>query len=102
MKLLLCSDLAGKVPDIPASVISGCDLVLLAGDITLGAKNEARSVKIFEQLGLLFPAPLPVYYIPGNHDFEYLTNPKEWCPPNFHSLHNRIRNFGVHRIPNRW
>jgi Icc-related predicted phosphoesterase len=89
LKILLCSDLAGKDPSFPRELIATTDAVLLAGDITLGAKSETRAEKNFQRLGELFPPPIPVYFIPGNHDYSFIADPQPWIPTNFVQLHNR-------------
>jgi len=92
MKILLCSDLGGIKPQIPRSAINECQFVLLAGDITADAKDVETAQPIFEELGNLFAQPLPVYYIPGNHDFAFIIEAEKyaWIPKNFISMHNRV------------
>lgn len=92
LKILLCSDLGGKDPAFPPELVASADVVLLAGDITLGLRSEARSEKNFQRLGELFPPPLPVYFIPGNHDYAFLAEPHPWIPKNFVQLHNQAIN----------
>ena len=91
MKILLISDLAGKIPDIPASTLEGIEFVLIAGDVTLGARSLKTLEKYFAKLSSLFPAPLPVYYIPGNHDHAFIMEPYPWTPENFTHMHGKTK-----------
>jgi Icc-related predicted phosphoesterase len=95
MRILLCSDFGGKIPDIPAILIKSVDFVLLAGDITMGAKSESRTEKNFIKLGEIFPESLPVYWIPGNHDYPYILEPHPWISKNFRLMHNQIFTFNL-------
>jgi Icc-related predicted phosphoesterase len=101
MKILLCSDLGGKIPAIPKEMIDQCQFVLLAGDVTMGAKAEARAEKNFNALAELFPPSLPVYYIPGNHDYAYIADAEKyaWIPKNFISMHNRFIKIDIPSFP---
>ena len=48
MKILLCSDLAGRsLPSGPEEIESS-DMILLAGDITLGAKVKMLPVRLWK------------------------------------------------------
>jgi len=58
MKILLLSDLAGKTPEIDDEIIQLIDFVLIAGDVTLGAKSLSRAEKNFKKLSVIFPPPL--------------------------------------------
>lgn len=93
MKILLLSDLSNRVPKIPIEVIQSCDCVLLAGDITMGARSERLIIKVFTKLAALFPAPLPVFFIPGNHDHPDLMESPSYIPENFLQMHNKISMF---------
>ena len=89
MKILLCSDLSNKIPKIPKETINSCDFVLLAGDITIGARSLKRTISVFENLSELFPDPLPVFLIPGNHDLPLIATTPEFFPRNFVQMHNK-------------
>nr|MDO8111831.1 metallophosphoesterase [Candidatus Sigynarchaeota archaeon] len=89
MKLLLLSDLGGKIPEIQQDIISKTSLVLVAGDVTLGARHENTIQRCFVELGKLLQPPKPVLYIPGNHDYPAVAENHPWIPQNFTLLHNR-------------
>ena len=89
MKILLCSDLSNRIPKIPQETINSCDFVLLAGDITLGARSLKRTISVFEKLRDLFPDPLPVFLIPGNHDLPLIAKTPDFFPKNFVQMHNK-------------
>ncbi|MFX0098862.1 MAG: metallophosphoesterase [Candidatus Hodarchaeota archaeon] len=89
MKVLLLSDLAGKIPDIPANVVNQVDFALIAGDVTLGARSLKTLEKFFIKLANFLPAPLPVYFIPGNHDHAFIMEKYPWTPENFIELHGK-------------
>lgn len=95
MKILLCSDLSNRIPKIPQETIDSCDFVLMAGDITLGARSLKRTISVFEKLNLLFPDPLPVFLIPGNHDLPLIAKIPEFFPKNFVQMHNKSTIFRV-------
>lgn len=101
MNILLCSDLAGRLPTILPEDLAIYDLVLIAGDVTLGAKSEKVAQTFMEKLGKMFPAPKPVYLIPGNHDYAVMAQQQPWFPPNFIQMHNKISinsSFGLRLI----
>lgn len=89
MKLLLLSDVGGKAPILPGEVTGSLDLVLLAGDVTLGAKNENVIQRNFEAVAALFPRDTRILYIPGNHDQPSVAKPFTWMPANFTLLHEK-------------
>ena len=89
MKILLFSDSSNKIPKIPKDTIDSCDFVLLAGDITIGARSLQRTISVFEKLSELFPDPLPVFLIPGNHDLPLIATTPEFFPKNFVQMHNK-------------
>ena len=95
MKILLLSDLSNKIPKIPLKTIDSCDFVLLAGDITIGARSLKRTILVFEKLCDLFPDPLPVFLIPGNHDLPIIAKTPEFFPKNFVQMHNKSSNFRI-------
>ena len=82
MKILLCSDLSNKIPRIPSEIIESSDFVLVAGDITIGARSLKRTISVFEKLSILFPDPLPVFLIPGNHDLPIVAGNPDFFPKN--------------------
>ena len=90
MKLLLVSDLAGKVPEIPKEDLASIDVVLIAGDLTIGAKSEKSIGRVFKKAAKVFPPPLQVYFVPGNHDNPKLATSGQWVPENFHLVHDKI------------
>ncbi len=89
MKLLLLSDVGGKAPAIPRETIEAVDLVLLAGDVTLGARHENVIRRNFEAVAALFPPEMRVLYIPGNHDQPTVASLFPWMPTNFTLLHDK-------------
>jgi Icc-related predicted phosphoesterase len=89
MKLLLLSDVGGKAPAIPREATEAVDLVLLAGDVTLGARHENVIRRNFEAVAALFPPEMRVFYIPGNHDQPTVASPFPWMPANFTLLHDK-------------
>ena len=95
MKILLCSDLSNRIPKIPKEIIDSCDFVLLAGDITMGARSLKRTISVFEKLRDLFPDPLPVYLLPGNHDIPLIAQTPEFFPKNFVQMHNKSLTFRI-------
>ncbi|HME52162.1 MAG TPA: metallophosphoesterase [Candidatus Lokiarchaeia archaeon] len=95
MKILLVSDFAGKVPIIPQDHLEGVDFVLLAGDITLGAKHLSSIQRGFAEASKLFPDPTRVFYIPGNHDSPIVAQVQPWVPSNFTLMHDRSITFNV-------
>lgn len=95
MKILLLSDLAGKAPILPQDHVEGVDFVLLAGDITLGAKHLASIQRGFADAANLFPPSTHVFYIPGNHDYPAVAQLEPWIPSNFTLMHDRSINFNI-------
>ncbi len=89
MKILLCSDLSNKIPRIPSEIIESSDFVLVAGDITIGARSLKRTISVFEKLSILFPDPLPVFLIPGNHDLPIVAGNPDFFPKNIVQMHNK-------------
>lgn len=95
MKILLCSDLSNRIPKIPQEIIDSCDFVLLAGDITMGARSLKRTILVFEKLSDLFPDSLPVFLIPGNHDLPLIAKTPDFFPKNFIQMHNKSSIFRI-------
>ena len=95
MQILLCSDLAGKVPNVQEDHLADSNFVLIAGDVTLGAKSVNRATKNFLKLGAKFSPPMPVFFIPGNHDYPILSVDQDFYPQNFIQMHNRSSIFEV-------
>ncbi len=95
MKILVLSDFSNRVPKIPLEVINSCDLVLLAGDITMGARSERLIIKVFTKLAALFPPPILVFFLPGNHDHPDLMGSPSYVPDNFFQMHNKISTFSL-------
>ncbi|MBD3188361.1 hypothetical protein GF325_16115 [Candidatus Bathyarchaeota archaeon] len=87
--LLLFSDLACKVPSLAPGTLETISCILLAGDITIGAKSENSIKRCFKKVALQLPEDMPVYFIPGNHDHPYVCNQHEWLPSNFTLMHGR-------------
>ncbi|MHA1792553.1 MAG: metallophosphoesterase family protein [Promethearchaeota archaeon] len=97
--LLAISDLAGKLPRIPEASLSRASLFLIAGDITLGAKSENHASKFFSKLHSFFPSSKQVYFIPGNHDNEFVSRKHDWTPENFKLLHDR---WAIHEVESKY
>jgi Icc-related predicted phosphoesterase len=91
MKILLMSDIGGKAPAILPAIMNAADMVLLAGDITLGAKHENVIRRNFDEVAALIPASKQVLYIPGNHDQPSVAREYAWMPANFSLLHDKQR-----------
>ncbi|MEX2682223.1 MAG: metallophosphoesterase [Candidatus Sigynarchaeota archaeon] len=89
MKILLLSDVGGKPPEIPRAVSESVAFVLLAGDVTLGARHENVIRRNFEAVADLIPPEKQVVYIPGNHDQPSVATAQPWMPPNFILLHDK-------------
>ncbi len=93
MRFLLISDIEGKKLRISPDIVESVDFILLAGDITLGTRSLKLAERVFFRLSAIFPPPLSVYFIPGNHDNPLLSKEQSFYPPNFQLAHNRIFNF---------
>jgi uncharacterized protein len=91
MRILLTSDLSNRTPRIPQEDIDSSDFILIAGDITMGARSEKLTRKVFTKIANLFPEPKPIYLIPGNHDSPDLAGNPEYFPPNVIQMHNKIK-----------
>ncbi len=89
MRILLFSDVGGKAPTIPRELVEGVDFVLLAGDVTLGARHENVIRRNFEAVAALIPPEKRVLYIPGNHDQPSVAVEQPWMPSNFTMLHDK-------------
>ena len=96
------SDLAGKIPDIPQPILNEIDFVLIAGDVTLGARSVDRAAKNFDKLGAFLPKDRSVFFIPGNHDFPILAEDQPFYPPNFIQMHNRVYFYQVESMANKF
>ncbi|MBN2152017.1 MAG: metallophosphoesterase [Candidatus Lokiarchaeota archaeon] len=99
MRILLLSDVGGKAPAIPRELVEGTDFVLLAGDVTLGARHENVIRRNFEAVAGLIPPGKRVFYIPGNHDQPSVADVKAWMPPNFILLHDKHATLHVNGFP---
>ncbi|MHA1681629.1 MAG: metallophosphoesterase family protein [Promethearchaeota archaeon] len=86
---LLISDLAGKFPVIQPGLFDVVDFVVLAGDITLGARSEKHMARFFSKMDAAIPRDRSVYYIPGNHDYPAISEDHDWVPSNFVMMHDR-------------
>ena len=63
----------GKVREA-MEAMAGCDLVLCLGDLINDCGNSAENRKLLaEMAALLHSFSMPVYCLPGNHDYEAFT-----------------------------
>jgi uncharacterized protein len=93
MRIILLSDLGGKIPTLPPETVEGVNFVLLAGDITLGAKHLSSIQRAFVSANSLFSLATRVFYIPGNHDYPAVAQAQSFVPENFVLMHDRSFRF---------
>lgn len=93
MKILQITDIEGYTPTIPDDILDGLDCVVVSGDISIGAKRIARNAKHFQYIRNAIPSEIPIYYIPGNREYENVVNGFEGLPDNMHPLHDKIVKF---------
>lgn len=90
LKFLLLADIEGYTPEIDEKIFAELEFVVIAGDISIGAKNISRNAKFYQRIRDKIPTHLPVYYIPGNREYENVASEFEGIPENFHPIHKRV------------
>ncbi|TFG20154.1 MAG: hypothetical protein EU530_03965 [Promethearchaeota archaeon] len=94
MKFLLLADIEGYTPEFDENFFIDMEFVVIAGDISIGAKNVERNAKFYQRIRDKIPSQIPVYYVPGNREYENVASEFEGIPENFHPLHNRVISVG--------
>ncbi|MBN2156947.1 MAG: metallophosphoesterase [Candidatus Lokiarchaeota archaeon] len=89
MNFLLLTDIEGYTPEIHEKYFQDLVFVVIAGDIAIGAKNLSRNAKFYQRIRVQIPVHIPVYYIPGNREYENVASEFEGIPENFIPIHNR-------------
>ncbi len=90
MNFLLLADIEGYTPEFEPNFFQNIEFVVIAGDISIGAKNIARNAKFYQRIRDKIPVKIPVYYVPGNREYENVASEFEGIPDNFHPIHNRV------------
>lgn len=93
MKILQITDIEGYKPTIPDDILDGLDFAVISGDISIGAKRVKRNAKHFQSIRDAIPGDIPIYYIPGNREYENVAHGFEGLPDNMHPIHNKIEEF---------
>jgi Icc-related predicted phosphoesterase len=90
MSFLLLADIEGYTPEFELNFFNNIEFVVIAGDISIGAKNVARNAKFYQRIREKIPIQLPIYYVPGNREYENVASYFEGIPENFYPLHKRV------------
>ena len=90
MKFLLLVDIEGYTPEFGANFFRNIEFVVIAGDISIGAKNVSRNAKFFQRIRETIPSKIPIYYVIGNREYESLASDFEGIPVNFIPIHNKV------------
>ncbi len=90
MSFLLIADIEGYTPEFSDDFFTNLEFVVIAGDISIGAKNVSRNAKFYQRIRDKIPVQIPVYYVPGNREYENVASEFEGIPENFHPIHNRL------------
>lgn len=90
MNFLLLADIEGYTPEFEERFFENVEYVVIAGDISIGAKNIDRNAKFYQRIRDKIPIKIPVYYVPGNREYENVASEFEGMPENFHPIHNRL------------
>ena len=90
MKFLLLADIEGYTPEFEANFFQNIEFVVIAGDISIGAKSVARNAKFYHRIRETIPSKIPIYYVIGNREYENMATEFEGIPVNFIPIHNRV------------
>jgi uncharacterized protein len=90
MKFLLLADIEGYTPEFEPDFFKNIEFVVIAGDISIGAKNVGRNAKFYQRIRDKIPMNILVFYVPGNREFDNVAGEFEGIPENFYPLHNRV------------
>jgi Icc-related predicted phosphoesterase len=100
MKFLHVTDIEGFIPVIPAELVDKISFMVISGDITLGTKVLERNAKTFKKIRDAVPNKIPIYYIPGNREYENIADTFEGIPPNLIPLHKKIIKIQINETKN--
>lgn len=89
MKILHLTDSEGFSPILNKDLLDGLDCVIISGDISIGAKALARFIASFQKIRDAIPIEIPIYYIPGNREYEPFASEVTGLPQNVYPIHNR-------------
>jgi len=90
MNFLLLADIEGYTPEIDVSYFQNLEFVVIAGDISIGARNVERNAKFYQRIRDKIPRQLPIYYVPGNREYDNVAREFEGIPEKFIPIHNRL------------
>ena len=90
MKFLLLADIEGYTPEFEPNFFQNIEFVVIAGDISIGAKNISRNAKFYHRIRETIPSKIPIYYVIGNREYENMATEFEGIPVNFIPIHNRV------------
>jgi Icc-related predicted phosphoesterase len=83
------TDTEGFTPILNEDIVKGLDFVIISGDISIGAKALSRFIASFQKIRDAIPIHIPIYYIPGNREYEPFAYEFEGIPKNTFPIHNR-------------
>jgi len=98
MKFLHVTDVEGFIPIVPTELVDQISFLVISGDITLGTKVIERNAKTFKKIRDAVPEKIPIYYIPGNREYETVADIFEGIPQNFIPLHRKIIKLQINDI----
>ncbi|MHA1341559.1 MAG: metallophosphoesterase family protein [Promethearchaeota archaeon] len=87
--ILHLTDIEGFVPIIEENLLNKIDLVLISGDISIGSKSIKFFLKSINKIRNAFPKQIPIYYVPGNREYENMAYEIENLPLNMFPLHKK-------------
>ncbi|MHA1821526.1 MAG: metallophosphoesterase family protein [Promethearchaeota archaeon] len=90
LRILHISDIEGRKIELNKELVGSIDLILLSGDISVGAKSLTRNVRVLNKIAELLPKNVPLFFIPGNREYDYMAKEFEGIPEQFYPVHNRI------------
>lgn len=89
MKILHLTDSEGYTPILDKVLIEDLDFVIISGDISIGAKSLGRFIASFQKIRDAIPMQIPIYYIPGNREYEPFAYEISGMPNNIFPIHNK-------------
>ncbi|MHA1728681.1 MAG: metallophosphoesterase family protein [Promethearchaeota archaeon] len=94
MKMLHLTDIEGTIPKIPEEMLEEVEFTVISGDISRGLKDVERITEYFAKIRDSIP-DIPIYFIPGNWDYDNIAEEFNGLPKNIIPIHNKYIKFGM-------
>jgi len=102
--ILHLTDIEGYTPQLDDDLLQKLNFIVISGDISIGSKSVKYFLYSMKKIRKSIPDSIPIFYIPGNREYEYMAYELDDLPSNMISIHNRKyyfklnNNFGIYLI----